>query len=178
MTSGGNRLESPIERIRTVRMLGLAAILLMTLAGCAGAPITDKLRPGDFGLIIKTTAAALEGGKDGESTNWTNPSTGHLGTVTPFATFDDQHRPCRNYQQTVTIEGQTAFAYDTACRGADGIWSSLNYTTLADAIRLSHVTSQLYPYYRSYPFYDYYDPFWTYPYYGYPPYWHHFHHHH
>ena len=59
----------------------------------------------------------------GETVEWFNPESGNQGTITP--TREGQStagRYCREYQQTVTIGGQTEEAYGQACRQPDGSW--------------------------------------------------------
>jgi surface antigen len=60
----------------------------------------------------------------GTPISWNNPNSGNSGTVTPIrdGTNTQTGAYCREYQQTVTVGGQTQQAYGTACRGADGQW--------------------------------------------------------
>ena len=53
---------------------------------------------------------------------WTNPDTGHTGTVTPTRTYQSGNGYCREFQNTVTIDGKKENAYGTACRQPDGSW--------------------------------------------------------
>ena len=63
----------------------------------------------------------------GQQITWSNPETGHTGTVTPTRQGTDQSgNQCREYQSTVTIGGKTEQAYGTACRQADGSWKVVN----------------------------------------------------
>lgn len=59
----------------------------------------------------------------GETIAWNNPDSGNSGTVTPIR---DGSTPsglyCREFQQSVTIGGQSETAYGTACRQPDGTW--------------------------------------------------------
>jgi surface antigen len=81
------------------------------------------LDPADREQMVHTAQAALENNKSGEAANWSNPDSGHLGTVMPVRTFDaDSGTPCREYQQTVTVEDKTGVAHETACRQPDGTW--------------------------------------------------------
>ena len=51
------------------------------------------------------------------------PDNGHYGTITPLNTTEPRAGTyCREYQQTVTVGGQTQEAYGTACRQPDGAW--------------------------------------------------------
>lgn len=63
----------------------------------------------------------------GEKIVWSNPDTGHSGTVTPTRQgTDSSGSQCREYQSTVTIGGKTEQAYGTACRQPDGSWKVVN----------------------------------------------------
>ncbi len=59
----------------------------------------------------------------GETVSWRNPQSGRSGTVTPTregTAADGAY--CREFQQTVTIDGKTEQAYGRACRQPDGSW--------------------------------------------------------
>ncbi len=59
----------------------------------------------------------------GETIAWNNPDTGNSGTVTPVRDgTSSSGEYCREFQQTVTVGGQTEQAYGTACREPDGSW--------------------------------------------------------
>lgn len=59
----------------------------------------------------------------GETIAWNNPDSGNYGTVTPVRDgTSSAGQYCREFQQTVTIGGQTENAYGTACRQPDGSW--------------------------------------------------------
>jgi surface antigen len=59
----------------------------------------------------------------GEAIEWENPETGTSGTITTERegrTSSGSY--CREFQQTVTIGGETEKAYGTACQQQDGTW--------------------------------------------------------
>ncbi len=59
----------------------------------------------------------------GERIVWSNPESGHSGTITPTQEGRDATgNYCREYQTTVTVQGKTERAYGTACRQPDGSW--------------------------------------------------------
>jgi len=59
----------------------------------------------------------------GQGIVWSNPDTGHSGSVTPISQgVDAAGRTCREFQTKVDIGGKTESAYGTACRQADGSW--------------------------------------------------------
>jgi len=77
--------------------------------------------------------------------------------VVPTRTYGSSDIPCREFQQTVTVEGRTIIAYDAACRGADGKWKSRIYASLdgavADATRFDHSGNYRHHYPDHYPHY-------------------------
>lgn len=59
----------------------------------------------------------------GQSIAWSNPDSGHSGTVTPTRDGTDQSgNYCREYQSTVTVDSRDEKAFGTACRQPDGTW--------------------------------------------------------
>ena len=59
----------------------------------------------------------------GETITWNNPESGHGGSYTPVRDgTSSTGRYCREYQQTVVINGQQQQAYGQACRQPDGSW--------------------------------------------------------
>ena len=70
---------------------------------------------------------ALEQNKVGQSTSWVDPDNGQRVSMTPTRTFRDQNnRPCRDYESTVTMDGQPEVVTGTACRQDDGSWRASN----------------------------------------------------
>jgi surface antigen len=53
---------------------------------------------------------------------WTNPQTGHRGSVTTTRRYREAGQQCREFQQTVVVGGRDERAYGTACRQQDGSW--------------------------------------------------------
>ncbi len=81
------------------------------------SPELDKIK------IQNTSQRTLERAKDGQVMSWNNPNSGNSGTVTPTRTVVENNTYCREYQQTVTIDGKTQNAYGKACRQTDGSWN-------------------------------------------------------
>ena len=100
------------------------AIGVGTLLGAlAGSEIGKSLDRADRLHMQRTTNTALETGRSGQAQKWVNPDSGNSGTVTPKPAYRNiQGQYCREYQQTVTVGGETADAYGTACRQEDGSW--------------------------------------------------------
>jgi surface antigen len=77
----------------------------------------------DRELQAKAASQALENTPSGKPVAWQNPDNGHAGTITPTRTYQTaQGAYCREYQQTVTIDGKKENSYGTACRQPDGSW--------------------------------------------------------
>lgn len=88
------------------------------LGGLAGSLLDQR----DKRLAAEAEQRALETTPTGKAVAWSNPDTGHSGTVTPTRTYQSGGAYCREYQHTVTIEGKQEKAYGTACRQPDGSW--------------------------------------------------------
>ncbi len=106
----------------------LAAVAIGALAGAyLGSEVGKSLDRADRLAMQRTSQKALERNRSGQSSGWSNPDSGHSGTVTPTRTYQTASgRPCREYQQSVTIDGKTERAYGRACRQPDGSWKIVN----------------------------------------------------
>jgi surface antigen len=60
----------------------------------------------------------------GQKISWNNPDSGHSGSFTPVREGRDTSsgQACREYKQTVNVDGRTQEATGTACQQADGSW--------------------------------------------------------
>ena len=106
----------------------LAAVAVGALAGAyLGSEVGKSLDRADRLAMKNTSQTALEKNPVGRTSNWSNPDSGHSGTVTPTRTYQTASGgPCREYQQTVTIGGKTEQAYGRACRQSNGSWKITN----------------------------------------------------
>jgi len=93
------------------------------LGAWAGGHIANNLEPSDEAYHGQAAEQAYNA-PIGEEISWNNPETGHSGSVTPVRegrhTITDEY--CREFQQTVIIDGQSQRAYGTACQQPDGSW--------------------------------------------------------
>jgi len=108
-----------------MRSFSRAATGLVFLAGALGAcgSPTRALDPEDRKQLIAARANALEHNKTGQATNWSNPNTGHRGTVVPTRTYKSADgADCREFQQTTTVAGETDLAFGASCRESNGAW--------------------------------------------------------
>lgn len=106
----------------------LVGVAVGTLLGAAiGNSIGESLDKADLAYYNQTSQGALEDNRVGETSTWRNPDSGNYGTVTPTRTFETaEDQPCREYSQTITIDGRTEKGYGTACRDVDGTWRIYN----------------------------------------------------
>ena len=59
----------------------------------------------------------------GKQITWNNPNSGNSGVIVPVRDgYDQGGQYCREFQQKVTVGGQTQSAYGTACQQPDGSW--------------------------------------------------------
>ena len=63
-----------------------------------------------------------------ETVNWNNPESGHSGSITPIREGRQASTGnlCRQYKQTIIIDGKAETAIGTACRNNDGTWTLAN----------------------------------------------------
>jgi len=88
------------------------------LGGLAGNLLDER----DKRMANDAAQRAFETAPAGKAVAWTNPDSGHAGTVTPVRTFESNGGYCREFQQTVTIGGNPESSFGTACRQPDGSW--------------------------------------------------------
>jgi surface antigen len=102
---------------------GGAAIAGAVIGGALlGAFAGNMLDQRDKRLAAEAQQRALESAPTGKPVAWTNPDTGHSGTVTRVRTYQSGGGYCREFQNEVTIGGKKENAYGTACRQPDGSW--------------------------------------------------------
>ena len=106
----------------------VAATVIGALAGAyVGSEVGKSLDRADRKAMEQSTQTALENNPTHQTAEWNNPDSGNKGTVTPTRTYQTaEGKNCREYQQTVTIDGKTERAYGTACREPDGSWRIAN----------------------------------------------------
>ncbi|OGT32343.1 MAG: hypothetical protein A2W28_05615 [Gammaproteobacteria bacterium RBG_16_51_14] len=76
---------------------------------------------------VDTTQNALETQPTGQASTWVNPDSGHSGTVTPLKAYQTTDGTnCRDFNQTLTVDGQEEEMTGTACRQTDGSWKIVN----------------------------------------------------
>lgn len=105
----------------------LVATGLGTLLGAwAGSEIGASLDRADQAYANQAAQSSLETAPIGTSTTWQNPDSGHYGTITPTNTVPRGNTYCRDFTQTIYVEGRSETATGQACRNPDGTWSVAN----------------------------------------------------
>ncbi len=95
----------------------------MILGGLVGGAVGDRMDAADRREANQATHRALETAPSGSTTNWRNPDNGHSGSVTPVSTYQAANgQYCREYRQTIDIDGERKQAHGKACREPDGSW--------------------------------------------------------
>jgi surface antigen len=93
------------------------------LGGLMGGAIGDALDQRDKELAYQQQQSALESSGVGQTSTWQNPDSGNSGTYTPTRTYQNsQGQPCREFQQTIQVAGNSEEGFGTACRQSDGTW--------------------------------------------------------
>ena len=104
---------------------GIAAGVL--LGGLLGGAIGDRLDATDHRAADAAAQQAFERAPSGTRTTWRNPDSGNHGAITPTRTYQTaQGTYCREYQQTIIIDGEPHQGHGTACRQSDGTWRIVN----------------------------------------------------
>ena len=99
--------------------LSVGAVAGSQLGGNVGRQLTGT----DRARMQESTQRALETGTSGEAVFWNNADSGNSGSTTPQARFTTSGgTTCREFQQSITVGGENATAYGTACRQPDGHW--------------------------------------------------------
>jgi surface antigen len=104
--------------------------LWMTGAGAllgafAGSSVGKSLDESDKMAHEKAMGQA-ETGPLNQPVTWNNPN-GHSGSVTPTREGHEANgNVCRQYKQTIVVDGQSQSATGVACQNSDGTWSLQN----------------------------------------------------
>jgi len=107
---------------------GAVGAAMGTLAGAMiGQDIGRRLDEADRIQHARTTQRSLENSPTGQTNEWENPDTRNRGQVQPTRTYENESgQPCREFQQTIIVNGEEVDGYGTACRQADGSWKIVN----------------------------------------------------
>ena len=74
-------------------------------------------------MKAREAQTAATNARIGETITWSNPESGHYGSVTPTREgTSSRGEYCREFQHTIFVDGQAQEGYGTACRQPDGSW--------------------------------------------------------
>jgi len=91
------------------------------LGGMLGKSVGRSMDNADRVAYDDASYYALENGR---SQSWNNPHNGNRGTFVPKRGYHDNYgRYCREYTQTIYVDGRRHNGYGTACRQDDGTWA-------------------------------------------------------
>jgi surface antigen len=93
------------------------------LGGLVGGAIGNRMDAADRREAQRAATQAFDTTPSGQSVAWRNPDSGNSGRITPTRTYQTASgQYCREFQQTVTIGGETQQAFGRACRQPNGSW--------------------------------------------------------
>ena len=131
-TTGGTLLGAGLGGLLGSQFGGGSGKALMTVGGVLaggliGHSIGTQLDRNDQIAMSRTTQTALETGQPQQPLPWRNADSGHSGVVTPGPYYQASGgQYCREFQQTITVGGETQQGYGRACRQPDGTWKIVN----------------------------------------------------
>ena len=102
----------------------MAAVAVGALAGAwMGGEIGKSLDAADKLMMDRTTQQSLEYSKSGTQSSWRNPDSGNAGSVIPAKPYKKADgQVCREFEQTIYVDGKEETAIGKACRNIDGTW--------------------------------------------------------
>jgi surface antigen len=110
--SAGNRLAGTV----------IGAAVGGLLGNRIGAALDDE----DKRRAYAAQNQALETGPSGAPVAWRNPDSGRYGDVVPGPAYQANGAACRQFTDTIYIDGAPQSERGTACRNPDGTWTSIN----------------------------------------------------
>jgi surface antigen len=102
-------------------------VLGAAFGGLIGNRIGAALDEEDRRRAYAAQMQALSAGPSGVPVAWRNPETGRYGDVVPGPAYPGSGGlTCRQYTQTIYVDGTPQIERGTACRNPDGTWSSVS----------------------------------------------------
>jgi surface antigen len=92
------------------------------VGGLIGNDIGRRMDDEDRRRAEEAYYEALEEDENGPPREWRNPANGHYGVITPRRVYLYHHQRCREYEQTVYIDGAPQTMTGRACLQPDGSW--------------------------------------------------------
>jgi surface antigen len=96
------------------------------VGGLVGNAVGRSLDAGDRGRALAAEYRALEFGRTGATTPWSDSLTGRYGEVVPGTRYQVNDTTCREYVHVIVADGRSETGRGTACRGTDGSWRTVS----------------------------------------------------
>lgn len=111
--------------------LALCALFLVTMPTAqAGAwswakrlPV-NQYTPQDIEVMKSVLNEVLDSGADGVEAEWSNPETGHGGSITPLNSIDQDGRQCRQTRIRNLAKSTENISEYFLCKQPDGVWAA------------------------------------------------------
>ena len=127
------------RRVNSMKLRFVAPLAgMVLLAACQSGPDAGSGRGAPVAASLAATKSfddvdqsfmalhfnhAMETALSGQTSSWTNPSSGYQVDVTPTRMYQQADNSyCREFTQVITAKGQPAATRGTACRQSDGAW--------------------------------------------------------
>lgn len=126
-TSGlGGRIFAPGTAGSPDGNVAVAGTIIAEMdGGLIGGAIGSKLDEADRRTALQAEYRALEYTPAGDAVDWRGAGAGVSGSVVAAQPYRVGSQDCRQYSQTVSLNGQKQTARGTACRNPDGSWTPL-----------------------------------------------------
>lgn len=100
----------------------VAGVAGTVIGGLLGREIGRRLSKSDQAAATKAQEQA-HAAPVGQTVSWSNPETGHAGSVTPVAeSRNASGQRCRDYRGSIDVDGKQEQANGVACEQPDGSW--------------------------------------------------------
>jgi len=103
----------------------IATAVGMVVGGVASSGMGRSLSEADRRAAMAAEYRALEYGTAGVAAPWSNPQSGHHGTVVADKPYVSGNQYCRVYAHSIFIGAQPQTMKGKACREPDGTWRSV-----------------------------------------------------
>lgn len=109
----------------TGQLVGVGAGAL--LGGLLGSELGKSLDRADLAYANQAQQQAYAA-PVGQAISWNNPDTGNSGTIVPTRDGyqNTSGRYCREYSQTIYVDGKQQTGVGSACQNPDGSWQIVN----------------------------------------------------
>ncbi len=122
---GGGGIFSPGGASVSGNVAVPGTIIAAMGGGLIGGTIGSQLDEADRRTALQAEYRALEYSQAGNTVDWKGASAGVSGVVIAAQPYRVGSQDCRQYSQTVSLNGQKQTARGTACRNPDGSWTPL-----------------------------------------------------